>query len=438
MRATLGAIVGDEWVSEPVPPFDDVDGVHPRLLVSPGGAAEVAEVLRTASREGWAVLPTGRGRLRTLGNPPRGGDLWLSTERLTAVTEYEPADLTAAVQSGATLGEFNRHLAEHRQVLPWDPPGGPDRTMGGIAAVGKTGPLRLGFGQPRDWVLGIEVATVEGKLIRAGGRVVKNVAGYDLTKLFVGSLGTLGVITELNVKVRPQPATELTTVVASRDPSMLWSLARKIRQSHAQPVAMEILSAEAMRWAGTDVAGRDDYLCTRFAGDDADVRDQVLLVESFASELGLSAAEQIGDQRVLALWRGIADLPLHEAVRVALRLSLRLSRLKGVAGLATRSFPVHAEEVAVCVGPGTGTLWVFLGGVVDEHRITAIVPEIERLREICRADGGSLVIERAPLELKKRLDVWGDVGSAGPLMKGMKKLFDPHDSLNPGRFVAGM
>lgn len=435
MRPTFAGIVGEQWVRECVPPFDELDGVRPGVVVSPADGKEAAEVLLAAAREGWALLVLGRGHLRGLGNPPRRADFWLSTERLTGVPEYEPADLTAAVQSGVTLGALNARLAENHQTLPWDAPGGPDRTMGGIAAVGKTGPLRLGFGQPRDWILGIEVATLEGKLIRAGGRVVKNVAGYDLTKLFVGSLGTLGVITELNVKVRPQPATELTTIASSPDASALWSLARKIRESHAQPVAIEIVSPEVIRWAGVEVVSRDEHLCVRFAGEDTDVRHQALLVESFASELGISALEQLAGAHVTSLWRGIADLTLQDCVQIALRLSVPPSCLEETAKAARQSLAVHMEEVASSAGPGTGTLLIALGGVVNEGRIAVLVPEITNLREKCRTNGGSLVIERAPLELKQRIDVWGEVGSTEPLMRRMKKLFDPKGQLNAGRFI---
>jgi len=438
MRSVLAGIVGDAWVEEAAYPFDELEGLRPRLVVSPGSAEETAEVLRAAAREGWAVLPVGKGHLRGLGNPPSAGDFWLSTRRLTAITEYEPADLTAAVQSGCTLGDFNARLAQCNQILPWDPPGGAERTMGGVASVGRIGPLRLGFGQPRDWIIGMQAATLEGKLIRAGGRVVKNVAGYDLTKLFVGSLGTLGVITELNVRVRPQPATELSAVVSSPDSSALWSLARKTMASYVQPVALEIVSAEAMRWAGLNVLGRNDYLCARLAGEDADVREQVLRLESLASELSLDMSEQVGQEHVLPFWRGVADLPLHEAAQIALRLSVPPSRLEDTARTALSALSTHMEQIAHTASPGFGVLWVLLGGVVNEDRLDEMVPKIERLREVCRANDGSLVLERAPVELKKQLDAWGPVGTAEGLMRGMKRLFDPDGRLNPGRFVAGL
>jgi len=438
MERALAAIVGDEWVQEPPASVAELEGVRPRFVVSPGSPAEVAEVLRLASAERWAVLPTGSGCLLGLGNPPRAGDLWLSTRRLAAITEYEPADLTAAVQGGCTLGALNGHLAGHHQVLPWDPPGGAARTVGGIAATGRVGPLRLGFGQPRDWVIGIEAATVEGKLIRAGGRVVKNVAGYDLTRLFVGSLGTLGVITQLNVRVRPQPATELTGVITGPDRAGLWALARAAIESYVMPVAMELLSPEAARACGFDPFGRDDMLCVRVAGEEADVRDQILRLEKLAADRNLDMADQVPRDDVGRFWTAVADLPLSAGAQVALRLSVPPSRLEATAAVTVGALAQLMEEAAWAASPPLGTLWVLLGGPLGDRRVEELATKVAQVRAACVADGGSLVVARAPLALKRQLDVWGPAGTSERLMRAMKRVFDPDGLLNPGRFVAGL
>jgi FAD/FMN-containing dehydrogenase len=239
---SMARIVGDAHVCEQ----------GETLVVSPASAEEISEILKLASHEGWSVLPAGGMTwLRSK------ADLVVNTSRLNQIIEHEPADLIAIAQAGVKLVDFNAKLAENGQWLPLDPPGDDRATIGGVVATGLGGPQQFGYGRPRNSVIGMKVVLADGSLIKVGGRVVKNVAGYDLCKLFTGSFGTLGIITEVNFKLRPRPAREA-TVIAPGTVDDLRKVARLF------PVAAEIVS-------GAD----GDMLLVRFAGNEKGVAYQI-------------------------------------------------------------------------------------------------------------------------------------------------------------------
>jgi FAD/FMN-containing dehydrogenase len=224
------------------------------ITVSPGSTEEISEILKLASSEHWTVMPVGgMGWIKSTAN------LNVSTHRLNQIIEHEPADLIAIAQAGVTLTDFNAKLAENGQWLPLDPPDDGRATLGGVVATGIGGPQQFGYGRPRGSVIGMKVVLADGSMIKAGGRVVKNVAGYDLCKLFTGSYGTLGIITELNFKLRPRPAREA-TVMANGTVEALRAGMRAILDARLFPVAMEIVS---------------DQLLVRFAGNEKGVAFQI-------------------------------------------------------------------------------------------------------------------------------------------------------------------
>jgi FAD/FMN-containing dehydrogenase len=227
---SLAQIVGDAHVLSE----------NEAVIVSPASAEEISEVLKLASREGRKVLPAGGGTwLRTK------ADLIVSTRRLNRIIEHEPADLIAIAEAGVTLADFNATLAVNGQWLPLDPPDDGRATLGGVVATGVGGPQQFGYGRPRGSVIGMKVVLADGSMIKAGGRVVKNVAGYDLCKLFTGSYGSLGIITELNFKLRPRPAREATVIGRGAVEDIL--------QARLFPVAAEIVSERLfVRFAGNE------------------------------------------------------------------------------------------------------------------------------------------------------------------------------------------
>ena len=242
-RSFVGQIVGDANISSH-------DGT---IVVMPASAEEISEILKLASSERWTVVPA-------------GGMIWLnstanlivSTSRLNQIIEHEPADLIAIAQAGVRLTDFNAKLAENGQWLPLDPPDDGRATLGGVVATGIGGAQQFGYGRPRGSVIGMKVVLADGSMIKAGGRVVKNVAGYDMCKLFTGSYGSLGIITELNFKLRPRPAREATVIVTGAIDDLRQS-ARTILDARLFPVAAEILK---------------DVLFVRFAGNEKGVAFQ--------------------------------------------------------------------------------------------------------------------------------------------------------------------
>jgi glycolate oxidase subunit GlcD len=264
---SLAQIVGDA----------NVTSQNASLIVSPASAEEISEVLKLASRERWTVLPA--GGMTWLKST---ADLIVNTQRLNQIVEHEPADLIAVAQAGVKLVDFNAKLAENGQWLPLDPPDDGRATIGGVVATGIGGPQQFGYGRPRGSVIGMKVVLADGTLIKAGGRVVKNVAGYDLCKLFAGSFGSLGIITEVNFKLRPRPAREA-TVIANGTVNDL----RKILDARLFPVAAEIVS-------GND----GDMLLVRFAGNEKGVAFQIEQARAL-----LKNADVVMNDA--SLWKGI-------------------------------------------------------------------------------------------------------------------------------------
>ena len=248
------------------------------ITVSPGSADEISEILKLASAERWTVMPV--GGMKWIGST---ANLIVSTLRLNHIIEHEPADLIAIAQAGVTLNDFNATLAENGQWLPLDPPDDGRATLGGVVATGIGGPQQFGYGRPRGSVIGMKVILADGSQIKAGGRVVKNVAGYDLCKLFTGSYGSLGIITELNFKLRPRPAREA-TVIASGTIDDLNAGARAILQARLFPVAVEIVQGK---------------LLVRFAGNEKGVAFQIEQARKL-----LKKAEVVIDD--VDLWKTIA------------------------------------------------------------------------------------------------------------------------------------
>ncbi|HKB67304.1 MAG TPA: FAD-binding protein, partial [Pyrinomonadaceae bacterium] len=235
------------------------------LVVSPGSIDEVCEVMKLASSEGWKVMPAGAMTWPDVGQPVRRVDIVVSTARLNRIIEHEPADLIAVSEAGVTLKNFNDALMQKGQWLPLDPPNDGRATIGGVVATGLGGAQQFGYGPPRKHVIGMKVVRADGSLIKVGGRVVKNVAGYDLCKLFTGSYGTLGIIAEVNFKLRPVPFAT-TTVTSWGTRESLLSRAQRVIDARLFPVAVELLS-RSMAYEAGQSEENDNCLLIRFAGN---------------------------------------------------------------------------------------------------------------------------------------------------------------------------
>jgi glycolate oxidase subunit GlcD len=274
----------------------NVSANAPSITVSPASIAEIAEVLKLAHAERWRVLPAGAMTWLSA-KEKSAANVIVSTNRLDQIIEHEPADLIAVTQAGVKLADFNAKLGENGQWLPLDPPDDGQATIGGVVATGSGGPQQFGYGRPRGSVIGMKVVLADGSVIKAGGRVVKNVAGYDLCKLFTGSLGSLGIITEVNFKLRPRPAREATVIVGGEMADLLSS-ARAIFDARLFPVAAEIVSPAFATQLGL-ATEHDPVLLIRFAGNEKGVAYQIE-----QSLVLLQDAEVISDDN--RLWKEVA------------------------------------------------------------------------------------------------------------------------------------
>jgi glycolate oxidase FAD binding subunit len=439
MYNELAAIVGKEWVHEGAAVGEyAVDGLLPRMIVRPGSVEELAEILRRAHEAGWIVVPAGNGTGLSLGNPLERMDLVISTLRLHQVLDYEPADLTASVQAGCTLEKFNQGVGEHNQWLPLDPPEPHWATLGAVVAVGDVGPMRVGFGLARDYVIGLQVVQADGTQIKTGGRVVKNVAGYDLNKLFVGSLGTLGIITQLNFKLRPRPETEATCAVLSNDDATLSDFVRLVTASELSPAAMLYLSFRTALRLSLPCSDMRPALLVRFMDSEPAVRYQVDRLKEMVRMCDLNVdVEQLPEQVAEPFRRSIRDFVADPQSNLVIRINALPSEVNGALTSLAWVQDLPGERYLLAdqrSGVARMQTWVEPTGAACEK----VAERLRGLRREFQRMNGSLVIERAPVELKRRMDVWGEVGPTARIMRALKQQFDPRRILNPGRFVAGI
>jgi FAD/FMN-containing dehydrogenase len=347
-------------------------------------------------------------------------DLLIQTTSLNRIIEHEPADLIASAEAGVALSEFNAKLAERGQWLPIDPPDDGCVTLGGVAATGIGGAQKMGYGPPRTFVIGMKVVLADGTRIKAGGRVVKNVAGYDLCKLFTGSYGTLALITELTFKLRPLPQKSI-TIAAQGSTSALLAAGRDLLAAHLLPVAIELLSPAFCKAADFS-DGSDNLLLIRFSGLEKTVPYQassaIKIISKHCREVGPIEDDEAG------VWRTLAAIPLRSADRLLWRASVPLTELSQL----LMSVPANAIWHA---GIGDGRLRVIQNqGSNDNETVDAL----KTLRAKAESLGGSLIIEKASDSIKNGIDAWGDLGSRRELMSRIKLQLDPNNVFSPGRF----
>ena len=414
----LSSVVGHQHIT-PEPELS-IDGLAPVALAKPGSSAEVAECLRVCAEAGAAVVPAGLMTWLESGNPLRRADVVLSLERMNRILEYSAPDLTATAEPGVAISVLNEVVKGECQWLPLDPPGSARSSLGAIAACASSGPLRLGFGTPRDYVIGLRLAHPDGSESKSGGKVAKNVAGYDMNKLYVGSYGTLAVLTELTFKLRPLPESFQTAVLRGEFDSVVQA-AKGILESDLMPASLFLT-----RGAFSDSAriGADPWaLRVRFADNAAAVQHQVSLVLKLAKGTDATVMSADGD----SMWAAVADV--DRLGRNSLRLSVPISATAPVVAEASTILP----DCAVSADLGTGVVRLAFDAADD-----VAVDLIRELRKEIAKVGGGLVIERAGLSVRRRIDAWGEIGATAGLMKAVKERFDAKAILNPGRFVCGI
>jgi len=411
----LEALVGSARVTTTSVARWAVDGVAPKLAVRPADAEQVSAVLRICGEAGAAVIPWGGGTAIEIGNVPKAADVVLLTDRLSRLVDHDHSNLTVTAQAGITLEALGRALAEQRQFLPLEPPRAEAASAGGTAAVNLNGPRRMFYGGVRDLVIGIRVIQPDGTPIKWGGKTVKNVAGYDMCKLFVGSLGTLGIITELTFKVFPVPEVARTIAIGGAGVDVLVSIAMTVLASPLAPVAVTL---QCMPTA---------MLLVRVEGIEAAVARHERDVTTWAAAAG-AVVQTLEGEAEAGAWRSMRDFG-WDGNAIAVRLSTPAAAVPAVLERLRGILPAGAGLAAHL---GSGVTWV---------RLDAATPSAEvftALKDLAVRHHGHLLYARVPRGLKSDTDVWFPAAGGLDVMRALKRAFDPRGTMNPGRFVAAL
>jgi glycolate oxidase FAD binding subunit len=413
----LQNIVGEEHARE-AGTEDAVDGVAPSFVVEPGSTEEISELMKFANDQDLAVAPRGGGTTMSLGNPPRELDLILSTVRMNAVVEHVPGDQVVRVQSGIRFGDLQERLAGSDQMLGVDPPEvGNGATVGGIVATNSSGPRRYRYGTIRDLIIGITVVLADGTVAKAGGKVVKNVAGYDLSKLFTGSLGTLGVIAECNFRLHPRPETARTVAVELPDTASAGAASQAILHAQIVPSAVELLWTDETRLLTVLIEGIP-------SGVEAQAEATYHILGPFGEVRTLSDDDNVEP----------SSPPGAGNDEVSVKISAPPAELAGVLDSTLGASSRLGVTPRITGHAGIGVTYVGLSDGDEEARAGVV----EELREIWLRRGGSVVVREAPPAFKERVEAWGPIGTRLDLTRRVKEKFDPRGILNPGRFVGGI
>lgn len=388
---------------------------HPSCIVYPQTQAQLSAVMAIAHQNKWCVLPCGSMSKISWGGLSRNIDIVVSTKRLNQLIEHAVGDLTVTVEAGMKFSKLQEILAKSRQTLALDPAFADLATIGGIVATADTGSLRQRYGGIRDQLLGITFIRADGQIAKAGGRVVKNVAGYDLMKLFTGAFGTLGVISQVTFRVYPLPETSATVLLTGKAENISQA-ATILQGSELTPTKADLLSTQLVSSLGL---GNGIGLIVQFQSIHESVKEQSNRLLSIGQKLGLETAI-FTDENEANLWQQLPE-KIYSYVNN--------SAITGKIGV----LPTSAVQVINQIDLGLIHLNSGLGLVQLENQ-----NQVLALRSLCESKSGFLSVLSAPVEVKEKLDVWGYTGNAFQIMQGIKKQFDANLILSPGRFVGGI
>jgi glycolate oxidase FAD binding subunit len=446
----LGEITGDSNVTTDPARIAayQIDGRSPAAVVRPGSSEEIVEIVQFAAREKLAIVPTGARTKLGIGMPPRKYDLALDMTRMDRIVSYDPGDLTLSVEPGIALQKIAGALAEHRQFLPLTVPFMERATAGGTIASGVDSPLRQIYGTARDFVLGMEFVTGDGIAAKSGGRVVKNVTGYDIHKMMIGALGTLGVITRINFRTFPLPRALRTCIATFRGTAGACELRHAIAKSVLRPQSVEILAASG---ASTSELGRRAAISfendrwsavVSFAGDEQVLNRDRRELEALARSVDRNALESFTELRAEPaenVSRYISSLPAAILEHSPAAAIFKISALPtDLAGLSAEIQSIKIPWLVMMRGLGV-TYLALLPPDRSEKSLQLLKEECGRIFSLSgKVPWGRCMLPWCPPELKSEINVWGAPARDFPLMHKLKNVFDPGGTLSPGRFMGGI
>jgi glycolate dehydrogenase FAD-binding subunit len=411
-----------------------VEGRAPEAVVFPGTREEVAAALAVAVEQRVPVTPWGGGTKMWVGSPPSRIGMVLALKRLDRILEHEPGDLTVTVEAGVPFDRLQAELGKRGQWLSLDPAASDRATVGGILASDASGPRRHLYGTARDLVIGLTVVGADGRLVRGGGKVVKNVAGYDLPKLYIGSFGTLGILVEATFKLRPRADVDRLVIARFDRLKDAGQGARAVLGSDLIPSALELVDGETLRRLGE---GGGAALLVGLDGIAPQVEWEVAELDRLLGPLGLGGCRVLDGPERDETWRTLGGLgrPGHDGVAAVMKwavLPTQVAELMDAGAVAARR---HGLGAALAAHAGMGLVTAILSGGADPGAVVATLTE---WRALANGVGGHAMVEWAPLAVKERVAVWDAPGPTLRLMKGIKERLDPGGLLNPGRFVGGI
>ena len=449
-----------------------VDGVVPKAVVFPKDTRMVASIVKCACRGSLTIVPWGSGTKMAMGNTPKSVDLVVCTSRMNHMLDVDTANLTITVEAGVKFRDIQARLATEEDrcylplddlkteageficsdrshsgsFLPIDPPFSEKATIGGIVAANSSGPRRLLYGLPRDLVLGIRFVTPTGDIVGAGGKTVKNVSGFDISKLMIGSLGSLGIICEITLRLLPLPENMETLVFTFDSLSDASGFATALLATKLLPAAVEVGNGAALENMDLRVdlkvsAGPFVVMVALEAFQEAVVRmrnELVVMAEHFKTK-GHAHITEDGHR---LFWLAVGEIRSTASRRfpglVALQLNYPLSSWKALFEFADKTLREQGVDRTILSHSGSG---VTLINLLLDRRSDGKDKASKAVRTLlaeCRKAGGNLVVQSAPPDWKESLPVWGEPGSDLPMMKRIREQLDPSGLLNPGRFAVGI
>lgn len=449
-----------------------VDGLKPAAVVFPKNAGEVSEVVKYANRENLSVVPWGSGTKMNMGNPPRRLDLVVCTSRMNHMKDVDTANLTLTVEAGVKFRDIQARLATEEDrcyipledltteaddlicsdrenkgaFLPIDPPFSDRATIGGIIATNSSGPRRLLYNNPRDVIIGVRFVSPTGDIVGLGGKTVKNVSGYDVSKLMVGSMGSLGILCDMTLRLLPLPERMETLIISFDSIDGVSEFSNRVFETQLLPAAVEVLNRGAFDLLGIESGG--DFTPSRYiaaigleAYSEAVDRMKKEMLE-MAAACGAGGNLPLQEDLHGSFWLKVGNLMLSAAEKntglLALHLNYQISNWKEIfenteQTLAAANIP---HTFLVHTGIGVCKLNLLLSGE-DKDQMNQAVEIVDAIRALCVKAGGNAAVHNAPVDVKTRLKIWQE-GPDIHLIKRVKEQLDPAGIMNPGRFVGNL
>jgi len=425
-----------------------MDGKKPKVVVSPKTINEISKVIAYANQQHLTIIPRGNGTKMGMGGIPKKMDIILSTDRLNRITDSDCENLTLSAEGGITLSEVQKSLAKVGKgyFLPLDPPFTDKATLGGIVATNSSGPKRLLYGTARDLIIGTKAVFPNGDIVVSGGKTVKNVSGYDMCKLLIGSYGTLGILCEMTFKLLPLPEKEATLALSFARLEEADGFARQVRSSQLIPSSTEILNAIAvqkMKYPLSMPPNGNYLVAIGLDGVAESIDRQISEMNEMSKKHGVLEAVTLDSEKHQAFWIALRDfyngLIQSYPNLISLKSNFLISQSGEMLGSYEKITSEFGMDCAFICHSGNGILYSYILAEKNlRSKIESFVELIGKLTSEAVKNEGNLVVESSPLLIKKNVDVWGQSRSDYLVVRRLKEQIDPAGILNIGRFVGGI